>query len=161
MRIVQETPELLLVRHRPAVAPLFCGVLLLSQIGVLFVQGAELPVWQASGAIALAVAMGAALVVSAVGTRARFDAQERRLRWQRTSPFPFGRDAVDVPLDSIVRVGVEELSPGADTGPTWRVLVATRSRSLPLTAGFANYGNHEALAETIRRWLRATGVALD
>lgn len=160
MKIVQNTPNLLLLRHRPIVVPAFCWLLVASEVGVMVTRFSTLTAYQWVVVSLLAVACAFAGIVSAIGSTFRFDAGSRTLQWSRSGPLSYRREGGQVSLDTIRRVGVEELPPGGDTGPTWRVRIATRSRSLPLTVHFANFGDHEGLARTIRDWLRSAGVVL-
>lgn len=160
LRTVHRTPERLELRDRPIVAPAFCAVLLLSQVAILVTRGAGFSAGEWLMTLIFAGATSVAFAVSGVATTVRLDARERVLRWARTGLWPWAREEVSTPLDAIVRIGVQELPPGADTGPSWRLVVATRSRTLPLSLAYANFGDQERLAESVRDWLRAAGVSL-
>lgn len=160
MKVIRNTPQLLLLRHRPVVVPTFCWVLFASEIVVIVTQYSALSGYQRVLVVGLALGCAFAGVVTAVGTTVRFDARERVVEWIRSGPFAYRREHARASFDAIRGVAIEALAPGGDTGPTWRVFMVTRSRPLPLTAHYSNVGNHERLAATVRDWLRSAGVAL-
>ena len=160
MKVVRDTPELFLLRHRPWIAPIFCWILMASEIGVVFANSSELTAYQWVIVVGMAIGCAFGGVVTAVGTTMRFDAADQSLQWIRSSPFPYGRESVRISFKAIRSVGVEELPSSADGGPSWRVVVRTQSKVLPLTTHFSNAGDYRGIADKIDVWLRTAGVAL-
>ncbi len=160
MKVIRNTPGLLLLRQRPVVAPAFCWILVASEIAVVVTRFSALSTYEWVLLVVLAAGFAFAGVVTSVGTTIRFDAADRLLQWNRSGLFSYRSEGGRVPFGAIRGVAIEELPPGADTGPTWRVVIATRSKPLPLTVHYSNVGDHEAIAETIRGWLRSAGVVL-
>ena len=154
MRVVVETPEELIIRHRPWVLPLLLAALVL---GLLLRTLANYSSTGTSDLVgtALGVVTGT-MILALVARRSEFrcDARLRQLQWKQRGLLSSSGGIL--PLEDICGLSME--TDNHRDGPADRVVLLTTRGRLPLTPHYSGMEPHRQTRRAIRGWLCAQGL---
>lgn len=157
MKVVTDTPDLLIVEERPVLLGIALGLFILIFVGIGLVMLSQGEIW---GGLAFAC-IGGGLGFGAFWAFVRrvqvvFHRPEAYVEFRRRNLF--GGSRTRHRLDEIDRAELEE-SRSSEGNMLWRVaLVIERGQSVghhPITLAYSNGSGHRTTAEAINRWLDA------
>jgi hypothetical protein len=156
MKIIIETPDSLVVSHRPTYLPIFCYAC----AGYLFF---ELSFHAESKTQIDLIGLAFAIIcttlfghVCTIRNEFYFDSNTRQMYWVRRSNLAILQGSGQIAFADLEAVSVEQ-ELDVD-GRSTRVVLKTRYGLLPLVTHYSSLDAHAQLARQIRTWLWQHGV---